>query len=154
VVRSPGVDELLAVGPNAPGPSSPALAESHVTSDGDVVVGLSGNVDPSTPRYAILGFPNDVLWTSSLSGGGTGVELGGTPLANVVEVTGGGAGTVVTFHFRTAIQLGLEASWVEVPALAAVVVVLTYRRSRWRRAKTRPSTPASPPGATPPGPAQ
>ncbi|MCI4336460.1 MAG: DUF3367 domain-containing protein [Thermoplasmata archaeon] len=147
VVRSPQVRYLVATSGAAPGQKSSPTYLTTVESNGDVVLRNIRSAPGPTPQFAALGFPFDPLWTSVASAGAGLSEVPGAPLDNLVEVTGASNGTVVTFHFQTSIELGLEVSWVEVGALLLAVVLITYRQRRRTRVGAPPNTRGSPPEA-------
>jgi hypothetical protein len=92
VTQRPNVAYLVATGPGSPNASSVGTSSS-VTASGDFQIDVAGG------RYAVLGYPYDPLWIAS-----AGVPVSnvlGAPFANVVAVSGGGNGTVVTLHFHT-----------------------------------------------------
>jgi hypothetical protein len=137
VARLPDVAFLVAEGPE--GPSNDSIGTNgSVSSSGDVVV------DSGASRFVVLGYPYDPLWTASGASGVGLSQVAGAPFANVFAVLGPGPGAVVTFHFRTWIIVGLEASWFEVTGLVAVGVLLTYRARRAGAATAAPSTTDAP----------
>ncbi|MCI4355628.1 MAG: hypothetical protein L3K18_00590 [Thermoplasmata archaeon] len=138
VVRPPSVRLLIDSAGTSP-TSAPAVSvDGRVTPSGDVVVSAAGGANKSSPEFAVLGFPENSLWVPSATSGAAVRVLSGTPLANVVELVGGDPGAVVTFHFRTYLILGLEASWVQGVGLIAVLVVLTWLPRRASRRDGRP----------------
>jgi hypothetical protein len=153
VIRSPQLQYLVAVGPGAPTSQEPGAGSAQVSSSGDFNVPVAPVTDATAPRYAVLGVPYDTLWTPSASNGASWHRLVGPPFDNVVELSGGSNGTVVTFHFRTYIELGLEASWFEVGGLLIAVAVASVipPLRRWRSPST--NTPGPPSPGQPPGPA-
>ncbi|MCI4337329.1 MAG: hypothetical protein L3K17_09145, partial [Thermoplasmata archaeon] len=149
VTQSPQLRYLIATSGSVPVPVTASDTTARVESNGDVMVSTTAATSNAGTRYAILGFPSNPLWTASASAGAAERALAGAPLDNIVAVTGGENGSVVTFHFRTAIELGLEASWVEVSVLLLAVVVASYRRRRRSPTPAQPNTPGSPRGETP-----
>ncbi|MCI4326914.1 MAG: hypothetical protein L3K16_04675 [Thermoplasmata archaeon] len=143
---APDAAYLVTTGPGAP-PGVPVGVNSSIAPDGDVTV------SPGADRYVVLGFPDDPLWTASV-GSGTGIErVAGAPMANVFALSAAGGVATVTFHFRTDLILGLEASWFEAGGLAILLTGLTVQglcAKRARRASAPPSTPAAPPSGPPP----
>jgi hypothetical protein len=157
VVRPPST-VLVVETRGAPPAVAPSVARNGiVTASGDVEVTADRPANSTGPVFAVLGYPENSLWVPSSPGGATPEALPGTPLDNVVEVVGGSSQVPVTFHFRTYLIVGLEASWVEGAGLVVAVVGLTWLpRGRQRRAgRRRPSssTPGSPDPGSPPEPA-
>ncbi|MCI4332554.1 MAG: hypothetical protein L3K01_02310 [Thermoplasmata archaeon] len=141
----PDAKFLVAVGPGSPIGGPTIGMASSVGSSGDV------RVDSAGASFVVLGYPSDQLWSGTASSGAPLTELAGAPFANVLEVGGPPRGVLVTFHFRTAILLGLEGSWFESGGLLLAVVYLTVRRSRPRVEAGPPSMPGAPPSGPPPG---
>jgi hypothetical protein len=147
VSQLPDVSFLVAVGPGAPS-SVPVGNSSSVTSDGDVVVSTAGGGD-----YVVLGYPFDGLWTATADGASGLTSVPGAPFANIFSVSSGSSAATVTFHFRTWLIVGLEASWAEVAGLVVLAIGLTVqarRRGRPPSVGLPPSTTDGPAMARPP----
>ena len=145
VAQRPEAAFLVATGPAPVTPISVGN-ESSVTPNGDFVL------HPVSAGYAVLGFPDDPLWTYSATGNVPLASVAGAPFANVVRLGANASGESVTFHFRTAILVGLEGSWFEVGGLTVFVAAVTVRRVQRGipRAEMSPTSTSDAPASAPP----